>query len=58
MKINFLGKEIVVTKAFLQKASVFGSEEYKTLQKAISDLPEFEVKRRTVICRRYSNRVA
>ena len=58
MEIIFEKKEIVVKKAFLQKASVFGSEEYKTLQKALSDLPGFEVKRRTVRCRRYSYRVA
>lgn len=44
MKIKFLEKEIEVTKKFLQKASTFGTEEYTTLVKAMSDLPNFQLK--------------
>lgn len=48
MKIKFLEKEIEVTKKFLQKASTFGTEEYTTLVKAMSDLPNFRLKVKTV----------
>ena len=43
MKINFETKNIVVTKAFADKASRFGSEEYHALRMAMCDLPGFEV---------------
>lgn len=44
MKIKFLEQEIEVTKKFLQKASTFGTEEYTTLVKAMTDLPNFRLK--------------
>ena len=31
MKVNFINNEIQITKKFLKKAEVYGSEEYKTL---------------------------
>ena len=43
MKINFETKSIVVTKSFMDKASRFGSEEYRDLRMAMSDLPNFSV---------------
>ena len=43
MKITFSSKTIEVTKTFANKASRFGSEEYKMLRTAINDLPGFEV---------------
>lgn len=43
MKINFASKTIEVTKTFANKASRFGSEEYRTLRTAIHDLPDFTV---------------
>ena len=43
MKINFAAKTIEVTKTFANKASNFGSEEYRTLRTAMSDLPDFTV---------------
>ena len=43
MKINFTSKTIEVTKTFANKASRFGSMEYKELLMAIHDLPGFEV---------------
>ena len=44
MKINFIEREIVVTKTYLQKASVVGSNEYEALIKAMADLPNFKLK--------------
>ena len=44
MKIKFLEQEIEVTKKFLQKASTFGTEEYSTLVKVMTDLPNFRLK--------------
>ena len=43
MKINFASKTIEITKTFADKASCFGSEEYRTLRSAIHDLPGFTV---------------
>ena len=43
MKITFSSKTIEVTNTFANKASRFGSEEYKMLRTAINDLPGFEV---------------
>ncbi len=43
MKINFASKTIEVTKTFADKASRFGSEEYRTLRTAMYDLPDFTV---------------
>ena len=43
MKITFSSKTIEVTKTFANKASRFGSEEYKMLRTAINDLTGFEV---------------
>lgn len=43
MKINFASKTIEITKTFANKASRFGSEEYRTLRTAIHDLPDFQV---------------
>ena len=43
MKINFMEREIVVTKKELQKASVMGSNEYEALIKAMADLPNFKL---------------
>ena len=43
MKITFSSKTIEVTQTFANKASRFGSEEYKMLRTAINDLPGFEV---------------
>ena len=43
MKINFASKTIEATKTFANKASNFGSEEYRTLRTAIHDLPDFQV---------------
>ena len=48
MKIKFLEKEIEVTKKFLQRASIVGTDEYETLVKAMSDLPQFSIKVKTV----------
>lgn len=43
MKINFASKTIEITKTFADKASRFGSEEYRTLRTAMYDLPDFAV---------------
>lgn len=43
MKIRFATKTIEITKTFENKASNFGSEEYRTLRTAIHDLPDFQV---------------
>ena len=43
MKIKFENKTIEISKAFANKASVFGSEEYRTLRAATHDLPDFKV---------------
>ena len=43
MKIRFATKTIEISKTFENKASNFGSEEYRTLRNAIHDLPDFQV---------------
>ena len=43
MKIKFENKTIEISKAFANKASVYGSEEYHTLRAAVQDLPDFKV---------------
>jgi len=58
MKIKFLEQEIEVTKKFLQKASTFGTEEYTTLVKAMSDLPNFQLKVKPVKRREHFYKVA
>ena len=52
MKINFASKTIEVTKTFANKASRFGSMEYKMLRDAMNDLPNFEVVAKTASKRR------
>ena len=44
MKIRFEMKTIEISKAFANKASNFGSEEYHALRSAMHDLPDFEVR--------------
>jgi len=58
MKIKFLEQEIEVTKKFLQKASTFGTEEYTTLVKAMTDLPNFRLKVKPVKRREHFYKVA
>lgn len=48
MKIKFENKTIEISKAFANKASVYGSEEYHTLRAAVQDLPDFKVEIKTV----------
>ena len=43
MKIKFENKTIEISKAFANKASVYGSEEYHTLRAVVQDLPDFKV---------------
>lgn len=43
MKIHFESKTIVISKAFANKASHFGSPEYMLLRNASHDLPDFAV---------------
>ena len=43
MKINFETKSIEVSKAFVNKASHFGSEQYEELRAVMRDLPDFTV---------------
>lgn len=52
MKINFPSKTIEVTKTFANKASRFGSAEYKMLRTAMCDLPDFSVAIKTAPKRR------
>ena len=58
MKIKFLEKEIEVTKKFLQKASTVGTEEYTSLVKAMSDLPNFQLRVKQTKCRKQYFEVA
>ena len=43
IKINEANRTIEVTKAFANKASKFGSDEYKMLKEARNDFPTFRV---------------
>ena len=43
IKINEVNRTIEVTKAFANKASRFGSDEYKMLKEARNDFPTFRV---------------
>ena len=43
IKINKANRTIEVTKAFANKASKFGSDEYKMLKEACNDFPTFRV---------------
>ena len=43
MKINFGTKSIEVSKAFVNKASHFGTEQYEELRAVMRDLPDFTV---------------
>ena len=43
MKINFETKSIEVSKAFVNKASHFGTEQYEELRAVMRDLPDFTV---------------
>ena len=43
MKINFETKSIEVSKAFANKASHFGTEQYEELRAVMRDLPDFTV---------------
>lgn len=43
IRINFTDKEIVVTKAFTKKISVYGSQEYKDFIEVQKNFPDFKV---------------
>ena len=43
MKINFETKSIEVSKAFVNKAYHFGTEQYEELRAVMRDLPDFTV---------------
>lgn len=43
MRINFTDKEIVITKAYAKKISVYGSKEYKEFIEVQKNLPDFNV---------------
>ena len=43
MKINFETKSIEVSKAFANKASHFGTEQYEELRAVLRDFPDFTV---------------
>ena len=43
MKVIFAEKRIEITKAFSDKASHFGSQEYHALRVVMNDLPEFQI---------------
>lgn len=47
-EVNHEQQEIVVTKAFLRKAGVIGSEAYKILTQARADYPGYEVVQREI----------
>ena len=48
MKIKFENKTIEISKAFANKASVYGSEEYRVLRAAVQELPDFKVEIKAV----------
>ena len=52
MKVNFVEKTIEVTQSFASKAACYGSEEYRALLAATTDLPGFKVTTKTV-CRQH-----
>lgn len=47
-KINYSANAIVATKAFLEEAEIFGTEEYKILQSIRNDYPNMRVVTRSV----------
>ena len=49
--VNFVTKEIIVSKKFLKKAENFHSEEYNEMLALIKELPNFTIKTKEV-CRR------
>lgn len=42
-KFDHVNRRIIITREFNKKANLFGSEEYKTLQKLRNDLPDYLV---------------
>lgn len=49
--VNFVTKEIIVSKKFLKKAESFHSEEYNEMLALMNELPNFTIKTKEV-CRR------
>ena len=43
MKVNFVEKNIVVSRSKMSKASIIGSKEYSELIQLMRDLPEFKI---------------
>lgn len=43
MTICFASKQIIINKGFVKKATVYGSEEYRELLKAVEIFEKFEV---------------
>lgn len=43
MAICFTSKKIIINKGFAEKATVYGSEEYRELLKAVKNFEKFEV---------------
>lgn len=43
MKVIFAEKKIEITKAFSDKASHFGSQEYHDMRAVMNDLPDFQI---------------
>lgn len=43
MTICFTSKKIIINKGFAEKATVYGSEEYRELLKAVEIFEKFEV---------------
>ena len=43
MTINFVSRSIEMTKKFAKAAARFGSDEYKALQEARKDYPDFKI---------------
>ena len=48
MKIDFMAKQIIVTKKFLAKASRYGTEEFKELAAVTKELPDFTLEEKPV----------
>ena len=47
IKIDYIGKRIILTKAFIKAMDDFKSEEYKTYCKVTTQFPQFEILGRT-----------
>ena len=43
ISINFNESEIIISKAFHKRASIYGTDEYKVLRKARKENPKFEI---------------